>query len=62
VIEFIQMKLFTIGREGKLIPYREKKFEQIKQEADLEDILENNPEYFLKIQTFLLLVDRLQRI
>ncbi len=49
------MKLFTIGREGKLIPYREKKFEQIKQEADLEDILENNSEYFFEDSNILII-------
>lgn len=42
------MKLFTIDRNGKFIPYKEHNFEKIKQEADLEVLLENNPEYFFE--------------
>ena len=42
------MKLFTINKNGKLIPYEEHNFEKIKQEADLEALLENNPEYFFE--------------
>ena len=42
------MKLFTINKNGKLIPYKEHDFEKIKREADLESLLENNPEYFFK--------------
>lgn len=47
------MRLFTVDKNGKLIPYKEYNFEKIKQEADLEVLLENNPEYFLKKVTFL---------
>jgi len=42
------MKLFTIDKDGKFIPYEEHDFEKIKQEADLEVLLENNPEYFFE--------------
>lgn len=42
------MKLFTINKNGKLIPYKEHDFEKIKQEEDLEVLLENNPEYFFE--------------
>ncbi len=42
------MKLFTIDNKGKFIPYKEHDFEKIKQEADLEVLLENNPEYFFE--------------
>lgn len=42
------MKLFTIDKSGKFIPYKEHNFEKIKQEADLEVLLENNPEYFFE--------------
>jgi len=42
------MKLFTIDENGKLISYEEHDFEKIKQEADLEVLLENNPEYFFE--------------
>lgn len=42
------MKLFTINKNGKFIPYKEHDFEKIKQEADLEVLLENNPEYFFE--------------
>jgi len=42
------MKLFTIDKNGKFIPYKERDFEKIKQEADLEVLLENNPEYFFE--------------
>lgn len=42
------MKLFTIDKSGKLILYKEHNFEKIKQEADLEVLFENNPEYFFE--------------
>lgn len=42
------MKLFTINKSGKLIPYKEYNFEKVKQEGDLEVLLENNPEYFFE--------------
>jgi len=42
------MKLFTIDKNGKFIQYEEYDFEKIKQEADLETLLENNPEYFFE--------------
>jgi len=42
------MKLFTINKNGKFVPYKEHDFGKIKQEADLEVLLENNPEYFFE--------------
>jgi len=42
------MKLFNIDKNGKLILYKEHDFKKIKQEADLEVLLENNPEYFFE--------------
>jgi len=42
------MKLFTIDKNGKFKPYKEYDFERIKQESDLEFLLENNPEYFFE--------------
>lgn len=42
------MKLFGIDDKGKLIPYKECDFEKIKSEEELEDLLENNPEYFFE--------------
>lgn len=42
------MKLFTIDKYGKLIPYQEHAFKDSNQESDLEVLLENNPEYFFE--------------
>lgn len=42
------MRLFTINKDGKMIPYKQKDYKEIHIEADLEDLLENNPEYFFK--------------
>lgn len=42
------MRLFTIDKNGKLIPYREHYFKDFKREEDLEVLLENNPEYFFE--------------
>ena len=42
------MKLFTIDKNGKLIPYKEHHFKDSKREEDLEVLLENNPEYFFE--------------
>ena len=42
------MRLFTIDKNGKLIPYKEHNYEEIIQEADLGELLENNHEYFFK--------------
>ena len=42
------MKLFTIEKDGKLKPYTERVFKNSNQEADLEVLLENNPEYFFE--------------
>lgn len=43
------MKLFTIDNNGKLIHFREHTFSQEHKESDLEMILENNPENFLRV-------------
>ena len=54
------MKLFNIKNNGNLIPYKEIKFESIKNETVLEELLEKNPEYFLiKITKYLLQEDNL---
>jgi len=42
------MKMFTINKNGKLIPYKEHHFKDSKREEDLETLLENNPEYFFE--------------
>lgn len=42
------MKLFTIDKNGKLTPYKEYDFKDSNQEADLEVLLESNPEYFFE--------------
>lgn len=42
------MKLFTIDKNEKFIPYKEHDFEKNKHEAYLEVLLENNPEYFFE--------------
>jgi len=49
------MKLFTINKSGKLIPYKEYNFEKVKQEGDLEVLLENNPEYFFEGSSVLII-------
>lgn len=43
------MKLFTIDNEGKFVQFKEQIFKNKNKEIDLEILLENNPEYFLKI-------------
>jgi hypothetical protein len=40
------MKLFTIDKKGKFIQFKEESFKSENKEIDLEDLLENNPEYF----------------
>lgn len=42
------MKLFTIDKDGKLVQFREKEFREENKEMDLENLLENNPEYFFE--------------
>jgi len=42
------MKLFTINKNGKLTPFEECLFKEENKEADLENLLENNPEYFFE--------------
>ena len=40
------MKLFTVDKNGKFIQFKEENFKTDNKEIDLEDMLENNPEYF----------------
>lgn len=42
------MRLFTLDKNGKMSPYRESSFKDDNREADLEALLENNPEYFFE--------------
>jgi len=42
------MRLFTLDENGKMIPYKERKFKDENRESDLESLLENNPEYFFE--------------
>lgn len=42
------MKLFTIAKDGKLTRYKEQNYETTHQETQLEEMLENNPEYFFE--------------
>ena len=42
------MKLFTIAKDGKLTRYKEQNYETTHQETQLEELLENNPEYFFE--------------
>lgn len=42
------MKLFTIAKDGKLMRYKEQNYEASHQEAQLEALLEKNPEYFFE--------------
>ncbi len=42
------MRIFTINKKGKMIPYKKHDFKELHQEFDLEDLLENNPEYFFE--------------
>ncbi len=49
------MRLFTLDANGKLIPYKEIKFKAENREADLENLLENNPEYFFENSKILII-------
>jgi hypothetical protein len=49
------MKLFTINKEGNLTPYKEQNFKVNNFEADLENLLENNPEYFFESNKVLII-------
>jgi len=42
------MRLFTVNKNGKMIPYKKYDFKELYQEFDLEVLLENNPEYFFE--------------
>jgi len=49
------MKLFTINKNGKLVPYEEKDFKVKNKESDLEILLENNPQYFFDYSNILII-------
>jgi hypothetical protein len=49
------MRLFTVNKDGKMIPYQQKKFQDFYIESDLENLLENNPEYFFEDSRILII-------
>jgi len=49
------MRLFTIDKNGKMILYKKHDFKELHQEFDLEDLLENNPEYFFEDSKILII-------
>jgi len=49
------MRLFTLDANGKMIPYKEIKFKVENREADLENLLKNNPEYFFENSKILII-------
>lgn len=49
------MRLFTINKNGKMILYKKHDFKELHQEFDLEDLLENNPEYFFEDSKILMI-------
>lgn len=51
------MKLFTIDKKGKFVQFKEQDFKEENKEIDLENLLENNPEYFFE-NTKILIIGR----
>ncbi len=49
------MKLFTLDKNGKFVQFKEEDFKTKNKEIDLEDILENNPEYFFENSKILII-------
>ena len=49
------MKLFTIDKDGKFVPFIEQVFKEENKEIDLEILLEKNPEYFFDSSKFLII-------
>lgn len=49
------MRLFTIDKNGKMVPYKQESFKKLHIEADLERLLENNPEYFFEDSEILII-------
>jgi len=49
------MRLFTIDKNEKMIPYKKYDFKELYQEFDLEVLLENNPEYFFEDSKILII-------
>ncbi|NCO32124.1 DUF91 domain-containing protein, partial [bacterium] len=49
------MRLFTINKNGNMIPYKKYNFKELHQEFDLEVLLENNPEYLFEDSKILII-------
>ena len=49
------MRLYTVNKSGKLIPYKEENFSEDNKEVDLENLLEINPEYFFEDRKILII-------
>jgi len=49
------MRVFTIDSRGKLIPYKECAYKESNRESELEQLLENNPEYFFEDSKLLII-------
>src|SRR4030065_1930009 len=49
------MKLFTINKNGNMIPYEKYNFKELHREFDLEVLLENNPEYLFEDSKILII-------
>ena len=49
------MKLFTIDKDGKFVPFKEQGFKEENKDIDLEILLENNPEYFFENSKILII-------
>ena len=49
------MRMFTLDEQGSLVPYIEKAFGDTNTEADLKNILENNPGYFFEEHKILII-------
>jgi len=49
------MRLFTIDNQGKLIPYKEYTYKETNLESELEQLLENNSEYFFEDSKLLII-------
>lgn len=49
------MKLFAIDKEKKFVQFKEQEFKEKNKEVDLENLLENNPEYFFEKDKILII-------
>lgn len=50
------MRLFTINKDGNMIPYKIFNYKESHQEFNLEDLLENNPEHLFEDSKILIIV------